>query len=151
MLKPGHLIVPSASYIGFAWDVTLGYCYYTTSTIQLVFYLDYLTHVIKDKSILRDKMNCKWMGFKMLERLRFLASLPLGGTAQRERGGIRVANNRIIPHSFIVRFGDCFLRVPLMYQPCCLVSCCHGKLGKLVKKTFTKQTLQFILSLSKSK
>ena len=29
--------------------------------------------------------TCKWMGIEMLERLRFLASLPLAGTAQTER------------------------------------------------------------------
>ena len=104
MLKPGLLIVPSASYIDFGWDLTLGY--YSTYTIQFVFYLDYLTHMIKDKSMLRDKMSCT------------------------------------------VRFGYCFLRVPLIYQPCRLVPCYHGKLGELVKKPFTKQTLQFILSLS---
>ena len=40
------------------------------------------------------------MGVEALERLRFLASLPLAGTAQREGGGIRVANNRVIPHPF---------------------------------------------------
>ena len=38
----------------------------------------------------------------MLERLRFLASLPLAGTAQTEGGGIRVANNGIISHPFRV-------------------------------------------------
>ena len=43
---------------------------------------------------------CKWMELEVLERLRFLASLPLAGTAQTERGGIRVANNRIISHPF---------------------------------------------------
>ena len=42
----------------------------------------------------------KWMRLEVLERLRFLASLPLAGTAQREGGGIRIANNRIIPHPF---------------------------------------------------
>ena len=29
------------------------------------------------------------------------------------------------------RFGICFLRVSLIYQPCCLVPCCQGKLGEL--------------------
>ena len=42
------------------------------------------------------------MGIEVLERLRFLASLPLAGTAQTEGGGIRVANNVNIPHPFIV-------------------------------------------------
>ena len=41
------------------------------------------------------------MGLEVLERLRFLASLPLAGTAQTEGGGIRVANNGIIPHPFM--------------------------------------------------
>ena len=31
----------------------------------------------------------------------------------------------------VARFGDCFLRVQLMYQPCCLVPCCQSKLGEL--------------------
>merc|ERR1712088_108259 len=34
-----------------------------------------------------------------------------------------------------VRFGNCFLRVPLMYQPCCLVPCCQGKLGELANNS----------------
>ena len=39
------------------------------------------------------------------------------------------------------RSGNCFLRVPLlMYQPCCLVPCCQGKLGEL-----TKNSLQTLL------
>ena len=28
-----------------------------------------------------------------------------------------------------VRFGNCFLRVALMYQPSCLLPCCQGKPG----------------------
>ena len=43
---------------------------------------------------------------------------------------------------------NCFIRVPLMYQPCCLLPCCQGKLGKLTKKQFTKPTPQFILGHS---
>ena len=35
--------------------------------------------------------------------------------------------------NFTVRFGNSFLRVPLMYQPSCLVPCHQGKLGKLSK------------------
>ena len=42
-----------------------------------------------------------------------------------------------------VRFKNCFLRVPLMYQPCCLVPCCQDKLGEL-----TKNSLQNILCSS---
>ena len=34
-------------------------------------------------------MQYKWMGLEVLERLRFLASLPLAGTAQTEGGGMR--------------------------------------------------------------
>ena len=34
------------------------------------------------------------MGWEAIERLRFLASLPLAGTGQREGGGFMVA----IPH-----------------------------------------------------
>ena len=40
------------------------------------------------------------MGLEVLERLRFLASLPLAGTEQTEGRSIRVANNRIISHPF---------------------------------------------------
>ena len=43
---------------------------------------------------------------------------------------------------------NCFFRVPLMYQPCCLLPCCQGKLGELTKKQFTKPTPQFILGRS---
>ena len=42
-----------------------------------------------------------------------------------------------------VRFGNCFPRVPLMYQPCCLVPCCLGKIGDL-----TKSSLQNLLYTS---
>ena len=35
-----------------------------------------------------------------------------------------------------LRFGICFLIVSLMYQPCCLVSCCQDKLGKLKKTAY---------------
>ena len=43
---------------------------------------------------------------------------------------------------------NCFFRVSLMYQPCCLLPCCQGKLGELTKKQFTKPTPQFILGRS---
>ena len=46
-----------------------------------------------------------------------------------------------------LKFGNCYLRVPLLYQPCCLVPCCQGKLGEFAKK-FMIPTVQFILSLS---
>ena len=46
-----------------------------------------------------------------------------------------------------VRFGNCFLIAPQMYQPCCLVPGCHSKLGELRKKQLTKPQKQFILSL----
>ena len=39
----------------------------------------------------------KWLGLEVLERLRFLVSLPLAGTAQKGRGGIRVANKHFLP------------------------------------------------------
>ena len=32
-----------------------------------------------------------------------------------------------------VRFGKCFLRVPLAYWSYCLVPRCHGKIGELIK------------------
>ena len=41
------------------------------------------------------------MGFDLVERLRFSASLCLAGTAQMEGGGVRVANNHFIPNLFI--------------------------------------------------
>ena len=38
---------------------------------------------------------------------------------------------------------------PIVYQPCCLVPCCQGKLGRVnLQKQLTKPTVQFILSLS---
>ena len=40
------------------------------------------------------------MGLEVLERLRFLASLPLAGTVQTEGRAIRVANICIIYHPF---------------------------------------------------
>ena len=46
-----------------------------------------------------------------------------------------------------VRFGNCFLRVALMYQPCCLLPCCQGEAGELAKKLLSKPQKQFILSL----
>ena len=33
----------------------------------------------------------------------------------------------------LVRFGNCFLRVALMYQPSCLLPCCQGKPRELAK------------------
>ena len=36
-----------------------------------------------------------------------------------------------------VWFGICFLRVPQMHQPCCLVPLCWGKLEEIKKKQFT--------------
>ena len=47
----------------------------------------------------------------------------------------------------LVRFGNCFLRVALMYQPSCLQPCCQGKPGNLQKKLLSKPRKQFILSL----
>ena len=47
--------------------------------------------------------------------------------------------------SCTVRFGNRFLRVPLMYQPCCLVPCCQGKLGELTKTVYkTYSTVYFV-------
>ena len=44
-----------------------------------------------------------------------------------------------------VRFGDCFLRVPLMYQPRCLVPFCQGKLEELTKTAYkTYSTVNFV-------
>ena len=51
--------------------------------------------------------------------------------------------------NYWVRFGNCFLRVPMMYQPCCLVPGCLGKLWELRKNQLTKPQKQFILSLGK--
>ena len=46
----------------------------------------------------------------------------------------------------LVRFGNCFLRVALMYQPSCLLPCCQGKPGELAKKTViqTSETVHFV-------
>ena len=43
---------------------------------------------------------------------------------------------------------NCFIRVPLVYQPICHLPYCQGKLGELTKKQFTKPTPQFILGRS---
>ena len=45
-----------------------------------------------------------------------------------------------------VRFGDCSLCVPLMYQPYCLVPCCKGKVGELTKKPAYKTYCTVFLS-----
>ena len=52
--------------------------------------------------------------------------------------------------SCAVTYGDCFLRVSLMFQPYYLVPCCQGKLGELATNRFQNLlcTVQFILSLS---
>ena len=34
-----------------------------------------------------------------------------------------------------VMFGNCVFSVPLIYQPCCLVSCCQSKLRDLTKNS----------------
>ena len=47
----------------------------------------------------------------------------------------------------LVRLGNCFLRVALMYQLSCLLSCCQAKPGELAKKLLSKPQKQFILSL----
>ena len=35
-----------------------------------------------------------------------------------------------------MRFGNCYLRVPLMFHSCCLLSCCQGKIRELTKPTY---------------
>ena len=60
---------------------------------------------------------------------------PLYFTLYRRRNEL-LATARFIPRDKInclVRFGNCFLRVALMYQPSCLLTCCQGKPGKLAK------------------
>ena len=42
---------------------------------------------------------------------------------------------------FEVRFGNCHLRVPLMYQPCFFLYCCRGKTGDL--SNYSLQNLPF--------
>ena len=41
----------------------------------------------------------------------------------------------------IVGFGNCFLRAPLVYQPCAL---CHGVFKKTVNKTYYPGHLHFV-------
>ena len=43
-------------------------------------------------------LYCTQMGLEALEGLRFLASLPLAGTGQREGGGFSCINKRIISY-----------------------------------------------------
>ena len=47
-----------------------------------------------------------------------------------------------------VGFVNCFLRVPLAYQPCCPVPCCPGKQGELSENCLPNLTVQFILGRS---
>ena len=47
-----------------------------------------------------------------------------------------------------IGFIKIFLRSPLVYQPCCLVPCCQGKLGELAPKQLSKPTVLFILTFS---
>ena len=44
-----------------------------------------------------------------------------------------------------VGFVNCFLRVPLAYQPCCPVPCCSGKQGELSENCLPNLTVQFII------
>ena len=46
---------------------------------------------IKTTSYPEKTRTSKETGLELIERLRFLASLPLAGTEQEEGGGIRVA------------------------------------------------------------
>ena len=47
-----------------------------------------------------------------------------------------------------VGFVNCFLRVPLAYQPCCPIPCCPGKRGELSENCLPNLTVQFILGRS---
>ena len=47
------------------------------------------------------------MGCEALEGLRFLASLPLAGTRQREGGGFSCINKRIISHPVTLEHCHC--------------------------------------------
>ena len=68
------------------------------------------------------------MGREVMEGLRFLASLPLAGTGQREGGGFSCTNKRIISHPVIYIEGhqvedlgwvdidlDCYTTLPCCY------------------------------------
>ena len=46
----------------------------------------------------------------------------------------------------LVRLGNCFLRVVLMYQPSCLLPCCQDKPRELAKKTVIQpsETVHFV-------
>ena len=57
-------------------------------------------------------------------------------TRHKKRLGLLLTCDRLIlrdKKNCTVRFGNCFLRIPLMYHPCCLLLCCQGKLGELTK------------------
>ena len=47
-----------------------------------------------------------------------------------------------------VGFVYCFLRVPVVYLPCCLLPCCQGKLGELSEKSVRILYVRRILSVS---
>ena len=84
-------------------------------------------HVLNRSSVIDNfepaLLTFKWMGLEVLERLRFLVSLPLAGTAQTEGGGIRVANHHFISHPFMWQ----------TIQKC--TSTLRGYLSKLTNKT----------------
>ena len=67
-----------------------------------------------------DRAKFKHMEFIMLDQGR------------SERGLDRPFPEYKMPCT--VGFVNSFLRVPLMYQPCCLLPCCQGKVGELPEK-----------------
>ena len=80
----------------------------------------------------------------LLDRLQNWKSKTVGISLQTKRQ----RHSDILRDKMIctVRFGNSFLRVPLMYQPCCLVPYCQGKIGDLTKKPVYKtySTVHFV-------
>ena len=62
------------------------------------------------------------MGREALEGLRFLASLPLAGTGQREGGGFSCINKQIISHPVIIIFRGCAYKTLIQLLPLVIIN-----------------------------
>ena len=65
--------------------------------------------------------------------ISFLLYIPLLRQGFKNSSKLYLPGDRM---KVTVRLENCFLRVPLMYQICCLVPCCRGKLGELTKTAY---------------
>ena len=98
------------------------------------------------------KFSTGWRGGKPLKRgcrkggRRTARLLPArDGTWPRPLLLGEILSDKIPP---TVGFVNNFLRVSLVYQPCCLLPCCQGKVGELSDKSVRNLYVRGILSLS---